>query len=177
MSGSIAIVENLPMFAGNMRSRLRDRTLLFRYLFTINLIFGAWYLQWRITSSINFNVLWLSVALLLAEIYCYCGGVMFFIGLWRPIVRQVKSLKHITPSMPPEDFPTVDIFITCYNEPADMVKKTARAALALDYPPTKLRVYILDDGNSPAMRTMVEELCLVDLQSPLLQQEAEKLND
>ncbi|NET35136.1 MAG: glycosyltransferase, partial [Cyanothece sp. SIO1E1] len=42
---------------------------------------------------------------------------------------------------------------------------------------SKLRVYILDDGNSPAMRTMVEELCLVDLQSPLLQQEAEKLND
>ena len=177
MSNSISIVENSPSFSGNIRARLKDRTLLFRYLVIINLIFGAWYLQWRITHSLNFNALWLSIPLLLAEIYSYFGGVMFLIGLWRPIVRQVKSFKQMTPSLPRSDWPTVDVFITCYNEPVEIVEQTARAALAIDYPPTKLRVYVLDDGNSPDMRAMTERLCLEDLQSPRLQQEAERINE
>ncbi len=173
---SVSIVENSSNFAGNTRSRLKKRTLLFRYLAEINLIFGAWYLQWRITHSLNFDALWLSIPLLLAEIYSYLGGVMFVVGLWRPLVRQVKSLDQLTPPLPRSDWPTVDVFITCYNEPPEIVEKTARAALAMNYPPTKLRVYVLDDGNSPVMRAMTERLCIEDLQSPLLQQEAARID-
>ena len=164
-----------PTFSGNRRSRLKERTLLFRYLAEINLILGAWYLQWRIGHSINFSLWWLAIPLLLAEIYSYLGGVMFTIGLWRPLVRQVKSLDQLTPPIAPANYPTVDIFVTCYNEPPDMVEQTTRAALAIDYPTTKLRVYVLDDGNSPAMRTMTQVLGLEDLQSPLLQVEVTRL--
>jgi cellulose synthase (UDP-forming) len=173
---SVSLVDNSSTFSGNSRSLLKKRTLLFRYLAEINLIFGVWYLQWRITHSINFDALWLSIPLLLAEIYSYFGGVMFVIGLWRPLVRQVKSLDQLTPAIPTSDWPTVDIFITCYNEPPEIVEETARAALAIDYPPTKLRVYVLDDGNSPAMREMTEKLCIEDLRSPQLQQEANRLD-
>ncbi|AFZ32078.1 glycosyl transferase family 2 [Gloeocapsa sp. PCC 7428] len=174
---SVAQTKNLSNFAGsNTRSRLRERTLLFRYLAEINLIFGAWYLSWRMTHSINFDALWLSIPLLLAEIYSYFGGVMFVVGLWRPIVRQVKSLDKLTPPMSRADLPTVDVFITCYNEPPEIVEQTARAALAIDYPPTKLRVYVLDDGNSPVMRAMSEKLSIEDLQKPLLQQEATQID-
>ncbi|MGQ4646123.1 ATP-binding protein [Lyngbya aestuarii] len=176
MSNSISVVENSPSFSGNIRSRLKDRTLLFRYLAIINFIFGAWYLQWRITNSINFSALWLSIPLLLAEIYSYLGGLMFLIGLWRPIVRWVKSLNQMTPPFPSSECPTVDVFITCYSEPAEMVEKTARAALDIDYPTTKLCIYILDDGNSPEMRSMAEKLALEDLQSAKLQKEAERIN-
>ncbi len=172
---SVPIVENLASFSGNSRSRLKERTLLFRYLAEINLIFGAWYLQWRITHSVNFDALWLSIPLLLAEIYSYFGGVMFVIGLWRPLVRQVKSFDQMTPPLPNSDWPNVDVFVTCYNEPPEIVEKTAKAALAVDYPPTKLRVYVLDDGNSSDMRAMAERLCIEDLQSPLLQQEADRI--
>lgn len=163
-------------FSVNSRSYLKKRTLLFRYLAEINLIFGAWYLQWRITHSVNFDALWLSIPLLLAEIYSYFGGVMFVIGLWRPLVRQVRSLDQLIPPMPRTDWPTVDVFITCYNEPPEMVEETAKAALAMDYPPTKLRVYVLDDGNSPEMRVMTESLSIEDLQSPALQQEADRID-
>ncbi|MBW4683304.1 MAG: glycosyltransferase [Microcoleus vaginatus WJT46-NPBG5] len=176
MTNPASIVENSPSFSGNIRSRLKERTLLFRYLAEINLILGAWYLYWRINNSINYDALWLSVPLLLAEIYSFFGGVMFVIGLWRPLVRQVKSLDQLMPPLPRRDWPTVDVFITCYSEPAEMVEETARAALVIDYPPTKLRVYVLDDGNSPAMRAMTEKLAIEDLQSPILQQEAEKLD-
>ncbi len=111
-----------------------------------------------------------------AEIYSYFGGVMFLIGLWRPIVRRVKSLNQLTPPLPRSEWPTVDVFITCYNEPVEIVEETTKAALAIDYPATKLCVYVLDDGNSPALRAMKERLGLEDLQSPLLQQEAERIN-
>ncbi|MEA5568227.1 glycosyltransferase [Anabaena sp. UHCC 0399] len=169
-------INNSPNFSGNSRSILKKRTLLFRYLAEINLIFGLWYLQWRITHSINFDALWLSIPLLLAEIYSYFGGVMFVIGLWRPLVRQIKSLDQMTPPLPKTDWPNVDVFITCYNEPPEIVEQTAQAALAIDYPASKLRVYVLDDGNSAAMRTMTEELCIADLRSPRLQQEANRID-
>jgi cellulose synthase (UDP-forming) len=169
-------IDNSTNFSGNSRSTLKKRTLLFRYLAEINLIFGIWYLQWRITNSINFNALWLSIPLLLAEIYSYFGGVMFVIGLWRPLVRQIKSLDRMTPPLPKFDWPNVDVFITCYNEPPEIVEKTAQAALAIDYPPTKLRVYVLDDGNSAPMRAMTEKLCIADLHSPLLKQEANRID-
>ena len=162
-------------FPGNSRSSLKKRTLLFRYLAEINLILGAWYLYWRITNSINFDALWLSIPLLLAEIYSYIGGLMFTIGLWRPLVREIKSIDQLTPPMPPSKWPTVDIFITCYSEPPEMVEETTRAALAMDYPASKLRVYILDDGNSAEMRAMAQRLAIEDLQSPLLQEEAHRI--
>ncbi|WP_414541919.1 glycosyltransferase family 2 protein [Nostoc sp. CCY0012] len=173
---SISLVNDAANFSGNSRSSLKKRTLLFRYLAEINLIFGAWYLHWRITNSINFDALWLSIPLLLAEIYSYFGGVMFVIGLWRPLVRQIKSLDKLTPPIPTSDWPTIDVFITCYNESPEIVEATAKSALAMDYPTIKLRVYILDDGNSQQMRTMSERLCIEDLQSPLLQQEANRID-
>ncbi|MEH2376491.1 glycosyltransferase [Nostoc sp.] len=173
---SVSIIDNSSSFSGNSRSLLKKRTLLFRYLAEINLIFGIWYLQWRITYSINFDALWISIPLLIAEIYSYFGGVMFVIGLWRPLVRQIKSLDQMIPLLPKLDWPTVDVFVTCYNEPPKIVEETAKAALAMDYPPIKLRVYVLDDGNSADMRAMAERLCFEDLQSAQLQQEANRID-
>ncbi len=173
---SVSIIDDSVHFSGNSRSLLKKRTLLFRYLAEINLIFGIWYLQWRITHSINFDALWISIPLLIAEIYSYFGGVMFVIGLWRPLVRQIKSLDQMTPPIPRSDWPTVDVFVTCYNEPPKIVEETAKAALAMDYPPIKLRVFVLDDGNSAEMRAMTERLCIEDLQSPQLQLEAERID-
>jgi cellulose synthase (UDP-forming) len=175
MTNPATILENSPSFIGNLRSRLKKRTLLFRYLAEINLILGAWYLQWRIGHSINFNALWLAIPLLVAEIYSYLGGVMFTIGLWRPLERQVKSLDQLSPPIRRENWALVDVFVTCYNEPVDLVEQTTRAALAMDYPVTKLRVYVLDDGNSSDMRAMAQRLGLEDLQSPLLQAEVKRI--
>jgi cellulose synthase (UDP-forming) len=170
-----AISPKKSTLSGNIQTRLKKRTLLFRFMAEINLILGAWYLQWRIGHSINVSALWLAVPLLLAEIYSYVGGAMFTIGLWRPLERQVRSLDQLIPPFPKVNYPTVDVFVTCYNEPVEIVEATTRAALAIDYPVTKLKVYVLDDGNSAEMRAMVQRLCIEDLQSPLLQEEVKRL--
>ena len=163
-------------FSSNIRSYLKPGTFLLRYLIVINLILGAWYLEWRITYSINFAALWISLLLLFAEIYSYLGGAIFLTGFWQPVVRSVKSFSQMSPPFPVDDWPAVDVFITCYNEPVEIVEETTRAALALDYPQTKLFVYVLDDGNSPAMRKMTEILGLEDLQSAPLQAASDRIN-
>jgi cellulose synthase (UDP-forming) len=168
-----AAIASVP--SKNIQTRLKKRTLLFRFMAEINLILGAWYLQWRIGHSINFSALWLAIPLLVAEIYSYIGGAMFMIGLWRPLERQVRSLDQMIPPFAKKNYPTVDVFVTCYNEPVEIVEATTRAALAIDYPVTKLSVYVLDDGNSPEMRSMVQRLSIEDLQLPALQEEATRL--
>lgn len=176
MTRAISIIENTPPFSGNSRLRLKNKILLFRYLVLVNLIVGSWYLQWRLFHSVNLNALWLALPLLLAEIYSYIGGVMFFIDLWRPMIRDVKSLRQLQPALSESQWPSVDVFITCHNEPAEMVQETAKAALNFDYPATKLKVYVLDDGNSPQMRQMAEQLCIADLQTPQLRAVAADIN-
>ena len=175
MSTSTTTVASSPNFSGNQQSHLRKRTLLFRYLAEINLLLGGWYLYWRLGHSINFQAWWLAIPLLLAELYSYLGGVMFTIGLWRPLERSIKSLDCLTPPLRSQQWSTVDVFVTCYNEPVEIVEQTVRSSLSIDYSATKLRVYVLDDGNSPEMRSMAQRLGLEDLQSPLMQAEVSRI--
>lgn len=57
----------------------------------------------------------------------------------------MTATERPTPSPPPPDL-TVDVFITTYNEPEDLVLATAAAAHRIRYPHT---TWILDDGDRP----------------------------
>ncbi|HMV65649.1 MAG TPA: UDP-forming cellulose synthase catalytic subunit [Myxococcota bacterium] len=56
----------------------------------------------------------------------------------------------------PEKLPSVDVFIPTYNESVEIVRRTAVACVAMDYP--KKKVYILDDGRRPAMKALADEV-------------------
>ncbi|KAK9288398.1 hypothetical protein L1049_016854 [Liquidambar formosana] len=67
---------------------------------------------------------------------------------WRPVSRTVF------PERLPEDkeLPGIDVFICTADpnkEPTLGVMNTVISAMALDYPPEKLYVYLSDDGGSP----------------------------
>ncbi|KAM4127284.1 hypothetical protein ACJW30_02G078200 [Castanea mollissima] len=67
---------------------------------------------------------------------------------WRPVTRTVF------PERLPEDdkLPAIDVFICTTDpdkEPTVEVMNTVLSAMALDYPPKKLHVYLSDDGGSP----------------------------
>ena len=53
------------------------------------------------------------------------------------------------------DLPTVDVLVPSYSEGPEILEATIVGALALDYPPELVRVWILDDGKRP----WLEELC------------------
>ena len=79
--------------------------------------------------------------------------ILFFIWIlgqafrWRPVSRIVY------PERLPDDekLPAVDVFICTADpvkEPTVEVMNTLLSAMALDYPPGKLHVYLSDDGGS-----------------------------
>jgi len=51
-----------------------------------------------------------------------------------------------------DDLPTVDVFIATYNEDLDVLEKTIIGAQSLDWPSSRLRVCILDDGKRDWLR-------------------------
>ncbi|MGQ9481454.1 glycosyltransferase family 2 protein [Chloroflexus sp.] len=119
---------------------------LIKILVVTNLVLGAYYLLWRGTASLNWDVWLFSLALFGAEMYSYVSSFLFGLTVFR--LRERGEPPPAPPGL------RVDVYITCYNEPVDLVRKTVRAAVAIHYPH---QTYLLDDGNSPAMRAMAAE--------------------
>ncbi|MBI4345877.1 MAG: UDP-forming cellulose synthase catalytic subunit [Elusimicrobia bacterium] len=87
------------------------------------------------------------LALYAAEMYAIALHLLgVFTSIW-PLEHKVMPLPE-----DPDLWPSVDILIPTYNEPKDIVRVTATAALHIDYPREKLNVWILDDGGTVAKR-------------------------
>ena len=114
----------------------------FRVIAIANLVLATSYIVWRYTSTVNLDALWFAIPVLLAETYSFFDNLLFIFMMWRP-ARRVPP--------PPLENVTLDVFITTYNEPVELVLLTAEAAMRIRWP--RLNVYILDDSARPAMRT------------------------
>jgi len=108
------------------------------------------YVYWRTTSTIppvsqleNFIP---GLLLYLAEMYS-----VFMLALSLFIVaRPLPSRPAI--EVAEAELPSVDVFIPSYNEPAVLLADTVAAAKAMDYPPDRLTVWLLDDGGTVQKR-------------------------
>jgi cellulose synthase (UDP-forming) len=107
-----------------------------RLLILTTAILGINYITWRWLASVNWSAWWIAVPLVIAETYSVIDSLLFGLTMW-------KLLRRNAP-LPPPDGATVDVFITTYNEPDEMVLATAEAAKNIRYPHT---TWILDDGN------------------------------
>lgn len=116
-----------------------------RVAIVLNLLAGFVYLAWRYSSSVNLDFWWIAVPLVICETFSYIDGWLFGLTVWRPRRRPQPQVIEGA---------AVDVFITCYNEPVTLVRRTVRAAYAIRYPH---RTYLLDDGSSPAMKAMATE--------------------
>jgi cellulose synthase (UDP-forming) len=124
------------------------RLFLIRICIVVTLLLGVNYIAWRWIYSLNWHAWWIALPLVFAETYNLIDAFFFGLTIWR-----AESPPALTP--PPSLGTTVDVFITTYNEPIDLVLATARAALAIRYPHA---TWILDDGSRPDMRAAVEKL-------------------
>ncbi len=137
------------------------------YLVTLTLMLLSCYSTfrygfWRVSTVIRFFAdpgtepnpldaffIWL---LVLAELYAFAILFLGFLQTLWPLRR--------TPVPLPEDtdlWPEVDLLIPTYNEPLNVVRYTALAAMNIDWPADKLNVYILDDGKREEFRAFAEE--------------------
>ncbi|MDX6357946.1 MAG: hypothetical protein QOH37_1000 [Nocardioidaceae bacterium] len=120
-----------------------------RLMVALTLLLGTVYVGWRWAFSVNWGAWWIAVPLVLAETYDLLDAFLIGLTVWRMKIRGDAP--------PPPDGATVDVFITTYNEPVEMVEATARAARAISYPH---ETWILDDGERAEMRAMAAEVGL-----------------
>ncbi|KUG53307.1 cellulose synthase [Serinicoccus chungangensis] len=123
------------------------RQLLVRVLVVLTLVLGTSYVGWRWLYSVRWENWWIAVPLVLAETYALVDSYLFGLTVWR-LKRRGEAPE------PPEDA-TVDVLITTYNEPVEMVVATARAAVGIRHPH---QTWILDDGDRPDMREAADRL-------------------
>lgn len=119
--------------------------LLLRIVIVLTLVLGINYVAWRWLFSLNFDAWWIALALVIAETYSLIDVCLFGLTMWRSRTRP--------PPPPPAEDATVDVLITSYNEPIEMVMETALAAQAIRHPH---HTWILDDGSRPEMRAAAE---------------------
>jgi len=124
------------------------RERLIRTVAVVALVYGVYWVWWRWTNTMNTapEAIIPSVLLLVAETWAVIGMGLFILLTWR-------LTDHKPPPAPPGR--TVDVFITNYDEPLEVLRRTAIGARAIRYPH---RTYLLDDGKREDVRAMADEL-------------------
>ncbi len=93
------------------------------------------------------------LVLLFAETYASDrAGAGLLPVIW-PLNRQPVPLPKDT-----TQWPTVDLFVPTYNEDLSVVKNTIYAALGIDWPKDKIKIWILDDGGRAEFRQFADEV-------------------
>jgi cellulose synthase (UDP-forming) len=126
------------------------------FLIALSLAVSVRYMFWRVTETLQFGSwteMLLGSGLVLAEVYAIVVLVLGYVQTAFPLDRKPLPLPP-----DPATWPRVDVYIPTYNEPMDIVRATVLAAMAMDYPPDKFSVFILDDGRREEFRLFAEEV-------------------
>jgi len=127
------------------------------FLVWLSLVTTARYLYYRTSYTLNFDS-WINglfcVLLYAAELYAIVTLVLAYFQTLKIRDREPVDLSKF----PQDKWFKVDIYIPTYNEDVEIVRKTALAAMAIDYPADKKRVYVLDDGRAEKYKARREKL-------------------
>jgi len=135
--------------------RRRANRLAMLAMITLSVIASLRYMYWRLTSSLGFEKpldMLFGYGLVLAELYALLVLLLGYLQTAWPLQRKPYPLPRDTAL-----WPTVDVYIPTYNEPLEIIKLTAFAAQAIDWPKDKLNVYVLDDGRREEFRDFCAE--------------------
>jgi cellulose synthase (UDP-forming) len=109
-------------------------------------LYGAYWIYWRWTATLNWDAPVFSLTLVLAETYGLISSALLIFTVWR--------ITHREPPPAPRGL-SVDVFVTCCDEPLQLLRRTAVGARDIRYPH---HTYILDDGKRDEVRAMAGEL-------------------
>jgi cellulose synthase (UDP-forming) len=115
---------------------------------------GLRYLYWRGFYTLNTQDTFstsVSIILYLAEIYGFLAVLLFYVQVFKPTNPTADPPRE-------EELPTVDIFVTIYNESLDILYRTLVACLAINYPANRKSIYVLDDGHQEEVKRLAEQL-------------------
>lgn len=148
--------------------------IIFRVFYILTIPAAFYYFYWLGAKGGNQNGVGATISwifFLVAEILSFVSAVIGLFGMWAPVNRKWRSLDSLKPPLPEADWPTVDVIIAHYKEPAHQLRETIGAALRLDYPAHLLRVIIADDGYFPNPKSVERSQVGLDMYQ-LLAEEA-----
>lgn len=149
-------IYSLAIFAISMLLRRYTGTLVTLVMIVFSINVSGRYLYWRFTETLgldNFLDGVLGIILISAEMYALIVLLLGYAQTIWPLKRKPAALAPDTST-----WPTVDIYVPTYNEPLKVVRPSILAALSLDWPPEKLKIYILDDGRRDEFREFAESV-------------------
>jgi len=112
------------------------------------------YLLWRMIFTLPWDQGFLNVLFGILLVVAETVTVLTTFELFLQKMQKERTQLPF-PTIPPEHYPDVDVFIATHNEPVDLLYKTVNACKFMDYPEKqKVHIYLCDDGG----RTEVEEL-------------------
>ena len=136
-----------PALSLNTIPRLpRAQELAIRAIGLVAYAYGVYWIAWRWSHTINWDHPVFSLVLVVAETFGLLSSAFFLFTVWR--------LESREPPPAPAGL-AVDVFITCYDEPLQLLRRTAIGARAIRYPH---ETWILDDGKRDEVQAMCGEL-------------------
>ena len=131
-------------------------TLITLVLVGMAVIASTRYLYWRFDATLvrDFSLDFIfGFYLFVAE--CYLA-LLVSIGL----IQSIWPLKRACVPLPrgQDEWPTVDVFILCYDQPYAAIKLTSMAACKLDWPRKKIKTYLIDGGQRDDLQALAESL-------------------
>ena len=135
-----------------------------KFWFFLNIIFTLIYLYWRVvyTVPLKYGMVSKVAGIILISVELI-GALEAFVHYWN--MYSVK--KYELPEIPLEEYPDVDVFISTYNEPEEILYKTVNGCLHMDYPDkTKVHIYLCDDSRRGWLKKFAEEMGVNYLDRP-----------
>ena len=149
---TVAPLRRRPANAVPQLPKRQER--LIRLLAVATLAYWTYYIVWRWGWTLNWSAPWFSIPLALAETWGLVTGFIMVHSVWR--------IRHRQPLPAPPGL-SVDVFITCYDEPLEVIRRTAIGARAIRYPHA---TWILDDGKRDEVKALAEQLRVNYLRRP-----------
>lgn len=127
-------------------------TLITLVLVAMTVIASSRYLYWRFNQTLvqDFSLDFIfGFYFWVAE--CYLA-LLVSTGL----IQSIWPLRRACAPLPPRrsDWPTVDIFILCDDQPHAAIKLTAAAAQQLDWPKKKINIYLVDAARRDDLKSL-----------------------
>jgi cellulose synthase (UDP-forming) len=149
-TGAVTALDNVEIpdtaFRDAIPRMARGEEWITRIFAVIAWLYGLYWISWRWSSSLNHNALVFSIVLIVAETYGLINSFLLIATVWK--------LKYRDSPPAPRNL-EVDVFITNYDEPLEVLRRTAIGARAIKYPH---RTFMLDDGKRDEVKAMADAL-------------------
>lgn len=126
-------------------------------LFVVTMILMSIYLLWRMIFTLPWDQGFLNILFGILLVVAETVTVLTTFELFLQKMQKERTQLRF-PTIPPEHYPDVDVFIATHNEPVDLLYKTVNACTFMDYPDKKkVHIYLCDDGGRPEVEELARQ--------------------